>query len=111
MITEESTPSNIDLNRFIQSVASKIGAGTLEVILVGAVAANYFGYITIIEPYYKYLIMLLLGQTLGIPFLTKEGVAKKADKGVCPHCGVGYSITGYECKTCGYVVPTMIKKK
>ena len=70
---DESTPSPIDPNRFIHSAASKIGAGTLEVILVGAVAANYFGYIIINEPYYKYLILFLLGQTLGIPFIAKEG--------------------------------------
>jgi hypothetical protein len=107
MTTKDESPlSHIDLNRFFQSAASKIGAGTLEIILVGAVAANYFGYININEPYYKYLILLLLGQTLGLPFIATEGTIKKVEKGVCPHCGVGYSIKGYECKTCGYEVPT-----
>nr|WAI02697.1 MAG: hypothetical protein OI719_00385 [Candidatus Methanoperedens sp.] len=107
MTTKDESPlSHIDMNRFIQSAASKIGAGTLEIILVGAVAANYFGYININEPYYKYLILLLLGQTLGLPFIATGGTIKKVEKGVCPHCGVGYSIKGYECKTCGYEVPT-----
>jgi len=57
--------------------ASKIGAGTTEVILVVAIAANYFSYITINEPYYKYVILWLLAQTLGVPFLARDGTAKK----------------------------------
>lgn len=104
MTTQDESDPNSPY-RFFQSVVSKIGAGTLEVILVGAVAANYFGYITIHEPYYKYVILWLLAQTLGVPFLVKGGTAKKAEKGVCPHCGMDYSIMGYECKACGYTVP------
>jgi hypothetical protein len=88
-----------------QSVESKYGAGTLELILVGAIAANYFHYITIIEPLYKYIVLLLLGQTLGIPDLAKRKTAKKAETGMCPYCGAGYSVTGFECKECGYNLP------
>jgi len=46
MITNDESAgrSSIDLNRFLLSTASKIGAGTTEVILVVAIAANYFSY-------------------------------------------------------------------
>ncbi len=37
----------MDFNKFFHSVASKLGAGTLEIVLVVAITANYFGYITI----------------------------------------------------------------
>lgn len=95
---------SIDLNSLVNSFTAKIGAGTLEIILVAAIAANYFNYIVIKEPLYRYIIILLLGQTLGVPFLAKKGVVKVMDA-KCPYCGTAYSITGYECKICKYELP------
>lgn len=95
----------IDINSLINNLATKIGAGTLEVILVVAIASNYFNYIVINEPLYRYIITLLLAQTLGIPFLAKKGTVKKMDTGICPYCGIDYSPKGYECKVCKYDVP------
>lgn len=95
----------IDINSIVNNFATKIGAGTLEIILVVAIAANYFNYIVINEPLYRYIITMLLAQTLGIPFLTKKGTVKKMETGVCPYCGTDYSVTGYECKVCKYDLP------
>lgn len=95
----------IDINSLLNNFTAKIGAGTLEIILVAAIAANYFNYIVINEPFYRYIITILLAQTLGIPFLTKKGTVKKMETGICPYCGTDYSVTCYECKVCKYEVP------
>jgi hypothetical protein len=95
----------IDINSMINNFTAKIGADVLEIILVVAIAANYFNYIVINEPFYKYIMMMLLTQTLGIPFLTKKEAVKKTETSICPYCGTDYSVTSYECKVCKYEVP------
>lgn len=96
---------HIDIHSVINNFTAKIGAGTLEIILVVAIAANYFNYVVINEPLYRYIMTMLLAQTLGISFFTKKGMVKKMETGVCPYCGTDYSITSYECKVCKYDLP------